>query len=159
MKIKHILIGSLVFIGGYVAAALVNQAQLASDTTIEYAGYKVIGVSQNLVQVRLDLRVINKSSIKFIVFNQAFEVFVNSQKVADVSEWNKVLIPAKGSAISSLLVEFNPKETLPTLWQQLITNFGSANVRLKGKISVRTSILFGRIPVDETFVLKNFKIQ
>lgn len=153
------LIGVLALIGGYVTAALVNQANMASDTTIEYAGYQVLGISQNRVQVRLDLRVINKSAIKFIVFNQAYEVFVNNQKVADVSEWNKVLIPAKGSAISSLLVEFNPEETLPTLWQQLITNFGSANVRLKGKISVRTSILFGRVPVDETFTLKNFKLQ
>lgn len=159
MKVKHVLIGSLVFMGGYVVAALVNQAKLASDTSIEYAGYQVIGISASRVRVRLDLRVQNKSALGFSIFNQAYEVFVNNQKVADVSEWNKAYVPAKGSSVVSLLVEFNPKEAIPTLWQQLITNLGSATVRLKGKISVRTGILFGRIPVDETFVLKNFKVQ
>ena len=160
MSNKIIIYGGLALVAGYATAAIVRQGQLAADTAIEYAGYQVLGISAQRAEVKLDMKVINKSSIKFQIFNQAYDVSINGIKVATVSEFKTVTIPGNGSSVASLLVEFNPKETIPTLWAQLIGNMGNANIRLKGKISVRSlGILVGRIPVDTTFTLKNFKVE
>src|SRR3990167_690395 len=115
MDTKWIFIGTLALIGGYAAAAVVRQGQLAADTDIEYAGYNVLGISSQHAEVKLDLQVINKSSFQFQIFNQAYTVFINGIEVAKVSEFKTVTIPGNGSEIASLLVEFNPQETLPTL--------------------------------------------
>ena len=160
MKVKYVLIGLLVFAGGYAAAAIANQAKLAGDTSFEYAGYQVMSIGPDRMQVQLSLRIINKSSIAYQVVNQSYKVYVNNTHVADVSEWSATHVPAKGSATVTLLVDFNPKQMLGTLWTELITNAGNANIRLRGKVSFRAfSVLFGRMKVDETFQLKKFKLQ
>lgn len=158
MKIRWLFIGILVFAGGYAAAAIANQAKLAGDTEFEYAGYKVISIGQERMQIKLSLWIVNKTSLSFKVFNQQYRVSVNNIEVASVSEWRRVAVPANGKAITELVVEFSPRQMVSTLWNELIRNMGNASIRLKGKVSVLTfGFVYARIPVDTTFTLKNFK--
>lgn len=160
MKIKYILIGTLVLLAGYGTAYLVRQGQLLSDTLIEYAGYKVDQLSLTHARVRVTLRLTNKSNWDVTILSQTYDARLNGFPVGKINSIKPLILYKGKSGTTDLVIDFNPQEAIKTGLTQLIANFGNAQLTIDGSFAAQTAfIVVNRIPVTETWTMKNFKVQ
>lgn len=155
---KKYLIAGLIGLVTLSGAALYLQYKKLMDYVIGFKSIKIKKVSFTLFDFDLFLNFQNKSTLKFTIENQSYDVYINNIYVTKLQNDSPVLISPKSTSVIGLNVKFNPQEVLQKLNKNVATLLVGTDklmIKIDMKLKVKMWFLTINIPYIYEDSLKN----
>jgi LEA14-like dessication related protein len=104
----------------------------------------------------------NKSSIKFDIISQKYDVYINNILVSKLTGNQNVAVMPKGVSVIPVSVNFNPSSLLEKLGKNavsLIANFANAVIKIEMKLQVKLYGFTINIPYVYESTIRDLKAQ
>tara|TARA_R110000868_G_scaffold181220_4_gene422059 strand:- start:1225 stop:1713 length:489 start_codon:yes stop_codon:yes gene_type:complete len=136
---KHLIAGliGLVTITGALAYL---QYKKLMNYVIRLKGVNLKSYSPNSLAFDLFLDFENKSSIKFDIISQSYDIYLNDTFLANLKSDTLVPVAPKGTSVIKLKVDINPTQALTKLKQNalsIISNLANAKIKMDIKLQVK----------------------
>jgi LEA14-like dessication related protein len=136
---KHLIAGLIGMVTITGALAYLQYRKLM-NYVIKVKGIVVKSSSPTSLIFDLVLNFENKSSIKFEIISQKYDVYFNNNFLATLKGNDKVLVEPKGTSPISLKVNINPTQALAKLQGDalsIISNLANAKLKMDIKLQVK----------------------
>ncbi len=114
MKIKWLVIGGLTLALGLAGYYFYKQYQILKEFPYRPVGYRIKKVALKSVIVEVDIEVGNESELDITITGYNINTSVNGVNIGVLASKLSQFIPAKGSGIVTLSVQFDPTNVLKT---------------------------------------------
>lgn len=155
---KKYLIAGLIGVVTLTGATLYLQYKRLMDYVISFKSIKIKKVSFTLFDFDLFLNFQNKSTLKFTIESQSYDVYINNIYVTKLENNSPVLINPKSTSVIGLNVKFNPKEVLEKLNKNianLLVGTDKLMIKIDMKLKVKMWFFTINIPYVYEDSLKN----
>jgi LEA14-like dessication related protein len=163
MKIERkYIIAGLIGVVSIAAAAAYLQYKKLMNYTIKVRNVVLKSASINSVNLDLFLNFTNKSSIKFDIISQKYDVYINNILVSKLTGNQNVAVMPKGVSVIPVSVNFNPSSLLEKLGKNavsLIANFANAVIKIEMKLQVKLYGFTINIPYVYESTIRDLKAQ
>jgi LEA14-like dessication related protein len=136
---KHI-ITALIGLVTITGATLYWQYRKLMNYVIKVKGIAVKSSSPTSLIFDLMLDLENKSSVKFEIISQTYDIYFNNNFLAHLKSDTKVLVESKGTSPITLKVNINPTQALTKLKGDalsIISNLANAKLKMDIKLQVK----------------------
>lgn len=136
---KHLIAGLIGMVTITGALAYLQYRKLM-NYVIKVKGIVVKSSSPTSLIFDLVLNFENKSSVKFEIISQKYDVYFNNNFLATLKGNDKVLVEPKGTSPISLKVNINPTQALAKLQGDalsIISNLANAKLKMDIKLQVK----------------------
>jgi LEA14-like dessication related protein len=136
---KHLIAG-LIGLVTITGATLYLQYRKLMNYVITIKGIAVKSSSPTSLIFDLMLNFENKSSIKFEIISQKYDVYFNNNFLATLKGNDKVLVEPKGTSPITLKVNLNPTQALAKLKGDalgILSNLANAKLKMDIKLQVK----------------------
>ncbi len=163
-KITAIKIGMGLLLGGLIAFTsnfIKRQIDLLKQSDWDFAGVKITQLSFNKVTIKLDWKIINKSSISAEVSNQDYDVFLNDIFIKKIGYTAPIEIKAGSDTIIPTYITIEPDDLKKIGLSNLgkfLTKEGRESLTLKvvGSFDVKVEFIkINRFPFEYEDTIEN----
>jgi LEA14-like dessication related protein len=141
MKIKKTqLVAAAIGLFSITGMLIYIQYRKLMNYVIKVKGIVVKSSSPTSLIFDLVLNFENKSSVKFEIISQKYDVYFNNNFLATLKGNDKVLVEPKGTSPISLKVNINPTQALAKLQGDalsIISNLANAKLKMDIKLQVK----------------------
>lgn len=154
MKPKYILISALLLAATYGGYLLFNQITLLQKTCVKMVNHRLTGLLSKNAQLSITLRITNKSDIDLLATGEVFDIYINNNFVAKLNQSDRHVLARNASTDITLTANFDASNLLKQGFAAIAQDFNRVNIRIKGKLNIKTSIIsVNNLKVDTSMTL------
>lgn len=154
MKVKYIVISALLLAATYGGYLLYNQITLLKQTCVKMVNHRLTGLLSKNAQLSITLRITNKSDIDLLATGEVFDIYINNNFIAKLNQSDRHVLTRNASTDITLTANFDASNLLKQGFAAIAQDFNRVNIRIKGKLNIKTSIIsVNNLKVDTSMTL------
>jgi len=154
MKAKYIVVSALLLAATYGGYLLYNQITLLKQTCVKMVNHRLTGLLSKNAQLSITLRITNKSDIDLLATGEVFDIYINNNFVAKLNQSDRHVLTRNASTDITLTANFDASNLLKQGFAAIAQDFNRVNIRIKGKLNIKTSIIsVNNLKVDTSMTL------
>lgn len=154
MKVKYIVVSALLLAATYGGYLLYNQITLLKQTCVKMVNHRLTGLLSKNAQLSITLRITNKSDIDLLATGEVFDIYINNNFVAKLNQSDRHVLTRNASTDITLTANFDASNLLKQGFAAIAQDFNRVNIRIKGKLNIKTSIIsVNNLKVDTSMTL------
>lgn len=142
---KKTILGIAVALGiTGIGAYLYTQYKKLYNAGVKLAGAKVYNLGINNVKFTILLAIENKGDLSVKITDQKYQISIGEIYVSTITNDKNVLVRSKGTTYLPLTIEFNPKNALISVLQNITSLFNDKSkfvFNINGKLSIEAGIV------------------
>jgi LEA14-like dessication related protein len=141
-------------LGGGIALWYFTKLKKASDAIkVNLANLKLSkGSGLSLPSLRMDFQIQNPTNTTVNVLGIVGDIYINGEYVANVSNLNKVQIPANGDIIYPVTVKASILDALPAILNLVKTRGQGQGLQVKASLNVNVDNILYPIDIDRKVI-------
>ncbi len=116
--------------------------------------HRLTGLLSKNAQLSITLRITNKSDIDLLATGEVFDIYINNNFVAKLNQSDRHVLARNSSTDITLTANFDPSNLVKQGFAAIAQDFNRVNIRIKGKLNIKTSIIsVNNLKVDTSMTL------